>query len=85
MLIELYLLKLWTKSVTRKYEKLTAIAAGLPGTFTAHGWPASKDGNPSGGMLIPGNIRSAPPITKRETSPPLSVKAGNRWGTFQSA
>jgi hypothetical protein len=56
-------LKIWAKSVPSNSEKLTAIGAGLPGTITDHGWPASNEGNPSGGMLIPGNIRSAPPIT----------------------
>lgn len=73
-----YLIKTKSQTSARDHEKLTAIGAGLPGTLTDHGWPAWKEGNPSGGTLIPGNIRSAPPRMKCETSPPLSVKAGNR-------
>ena len=64
---------------------LTAIGAGFPGTFTAHGSPEANDGSPSGGILMPGNIKSAPPITNRETSPPFSIKAGKSSGAFQRA
>lgn len=67
------------------YKKLTAIGAALPGTFTAHVSPDEKEGRPSSGMLIPGNIKSAPPMTNLETSPPLSIKEGNNSGTFQRA
>lgn len=71
--------------VSRISYKLTAIGAGLPGTFIAHGSPDKNDGRPSNGMLIPGNIKSAPPITNRETSPPFSIKDGSRSGTFHRA
>lgn len=66
-------------------HRLTAIGAGLPGTFTAHGSPDKNDGKPSAGMLIPGNIKSAPPMTNRETSPPFNIKHGRSSGTFHSA
>lgn len=66
-------------------NKLTAIGAGLPGTFTAHGSPDKNDGKPSAGTLIPGNIKSAPPMTNRETSPPFSIKNGSSSGTFHRA
>lgn len=51
----------------------------------AHGSPAENEGRPSGGTLIPGNIKSAPPMTNRETSPPFSIKEGNSSGTVQRA
>lgn len=63
-------------------NKLTAIGTGLPGTFTAHGSPDKNDGKPSEGTQIPGNIKSAPPMTNRETSPPFSIKHGKSSGTF---
>ena len=63
----------------------TAIGAGLPGTFTAHGSPARNEGRPSTRTLIPGNIKSAPPMMNRETSPPFSIKAGKSSGTFHRA
>lgn len=61
------------------------MGAGFPGTFTAHGSPAKNEGRPSPGTLIPGNIKSAPPMTNRETSPPFRIKEGNSSGTFQRA
>jgi len=61
------------------------MGAGFSGTFTAHVSPAANDGRPSGGTSIPGNIKSAPPITYRETSPPLSMKAGSSSGTIHRA
>lgn len=64
---------------------LTAIGAGFPGTFTAHVSPARNEGKPSAGTLIPGNIKSAPPMINLETSPPFSMKAGKSSGTFQRA
>lgn len=57
----------------------------MPGTFTAHGCPDKNDGKPSAGTLIPGNIKSAPPMTNRETSPPFSIKHGRSSGTFHRA
>lgn len=63
-------------------NKLTAIGTELPGTFTAHGSPDKNDGKPSEGTQIPGNIKSAPPMTNRETSPPFSIKHGKSSGTF---
>lgn len=64
---------------------LTAIGAGFPGTVTAHISPAKNEGRPSAGMLIPGNIRSAPPMINWETPPPFSTNAGKSPGTFQRA
>lgn len=61
------------------------MGAGFPGTFTAQVSPAVKEGRPSAGMLIPGNIKSAPPMIYWETSPPFSMKEGKSSGTFQSA
>lgn len=71
--------------MTKSKDTLTAIGAGLPGTLTVHISPAANDGRPSGGTLIPGNIKSAPPMIKRETSPPLSRKAGTISGNLQRA
>lgn len=61
------------------------MGAGLPGTFTAHVSPARNEGRPSTGTLIPGNIKSAPPMMNRETSPPFSMKTGKSSGTFHRA
>jgi len=63
----------------------TAMGAGFPGTLTAQGSPARNEGRPSGGTVMPGNIKSAPPITNRDTSPPLSTNAGKSSGTIHSA
>lgn len=75
----------WIEMKKEKKYKHTAIGAGLPGTLTAQGSPSANEGSPSAGRLIPGNIRSAPPMTKRETSAPFRMKAGKSSGTFQRA
>jgi hypothetical protein len=80
-----YFVQFQKKKKKRVKKMLTAIGAGFPGTFTAHGSPARNEGKPSAGTLIPGNIKSAPPMRNRETSPPFSMKVGKSSGTFQRA